>query len=302
MMRKERGVAVVLAMGVVAVAAIAATAIMATQSSWTRRQELAANHVQAQAFVQGGVDWIRTVLGEDLRTSNVDHLAEPWALKLAPISVENGTVSVSVEDQQSFFNINNLVKDGQVNLVEFANFHRLLELLGLPAELASALIDWIDNDELPQPDGAEDDYYLTLVPPYVAANRPLVHVSELALVRGFDDEVRARLRPFVTALPRPTALNVNTAPAEVLSAVIGIDMDVARGLVAKRDPVYFRNLTDFAQALPDRTTTAGANLAVNSSFFVAALRATIGQSEARGTALLDRGMDRLPAIVWRKLL
>jgi general secretion pathway protein K len=302
MILKQRGVAVVLAMGVVALAAIAATAIMTTQSTWTHRHVLATNHIQAQAFVQGGVDWIRTVLGEDLRTSAVDHLAEPWALKLAPIAVENGTVSVSLEDQQSLFNINNMLRDGKINPVELANFYRLLDILGLPEELASALIDWIDSDAMPQPDGAEDDYYMTLVPPYLAANRPLVHVSELALIRGFDEDVRARLRPFVTALPRSTALNVNTAPAEVLAAVIGIDMGAARELVAKRDPVYFRNLADFARSLPDGLTASGANLAVNSSFFLTTLSATIGQSESRGTALLDRGTGRLPAIVWRKML
>ncbi len=55
----QRGVAVVLAMGVVALAAIAAAAMLASQSTWSRHAELSAEHVQAQALVRAGVDWAR---------------------------------------------------------------------------------------------------------------------------------------------------------------------------------------------------------------------------------------------------
>ena len=90
MMRRERGVAIVLAMGVVAMAAIAAVALMVLQSTWTRQQELRTDHARAIAVVQGGIDWARAILNEDRRTSSVDHLGVPWALRLAPIPIENG--------------------------------------------------------------------------------------------------------------------------------------------------------------------------------------------------------------------
>ena len=79
-------VAVVLAMGVVALAAIAAAAMLASQSTWSRHVELTAEHVQAQALVHAGVDWARALLSDDRRVSNVDHLGEPWALRLPPTS------------------------------------------------------------------------------------------------------------------------------------------------------------------------------------------------------------------------
>ena len=59
MRKTQRGVAVVMAMGVVALAAIAAAAMLASQGSWARQAELTAEHVQAQALVQAGVDWAR---------------------------------------------------------------------------------------------------------------------------------------------------------------------------------------------------------------------------------------------------
>src|SRR5450759_3330110 len=96
----QRGVAIVLAMGVVALAALAATAIMVSQSTWSRQSELTAEHVQAQILVQTGVDWCRAVLSDDRRASSVDHLGEPWALRLPPMPVENGVLEGHIEDQQ----------------------------------------------------------------------------------------------------------------------------------------------------------------------------------------------------------
>ena len=52
----QRGVAIVLAMGVVALAAIAAAAILVSQSTWSRQTELVAAQVQAQAVLQAGAD------------------------------------------------------------------------------------------------------------------------------------------------------------------------------------------------------------------------------------------------------
>lgn len=72
----QRGVAVVLAMSVVALATIAATAIIVPQSIWMRQNQLTNEHVQAQVMVQAGVDWVRAVLSDDRRLSNVDHLGK----------------------------------------------------------------------------------------------------------------------------------------------------------------------------------------------------------------------------------
>ena len=301
---RERGVAIVLAMGVVALAAMAAAAIMVSQSTWARQVELSTDHIQARAVLLAGADWARALLADDRRLGNVDHLGEPWALKLPPLPVENGELVGQIEDQQGAFNLNNLVTDGKVNVAQLAHFRNLLATLGLPGELADALADWIDNDSEPQPrDGAEDAYYLALDPPYLTANQPLLDVAELALVRGFDANVRARLRPYVTALPRVTAINVNTAPAEVLAAVIeGLDLGGAQALVTQRDRAYFRSSDDFLRRLPRGVEAAAGDIGVSSDYFMATLRVTIGGAQARGKALLARGSSGWPEVVWRKYL
>ena len=304
MKRRQRGFAIVLAMGVVALAAIAATAIVVPQSAWSHRAELTANHVQAQAVLQAGADWARALLSDDRRTGSVDHLGEPWALRLPPLRVENGELSGQIEDQQGLFNLNNLVTQGQVSLAQLARFRRLLAILNLPWELGDALVDWIDEDGEPQPRyGAEDAYYLESKLGYLAANRPLTDVEELALVRGFDDNVRARLRPFVSALPRATALNVNTAPPEVLAAVIdGLDLATAEVLVAQRNRAYFRSVDDFMRRLPPVAGVDANELGVSSDYFLATLRVSVGSAQAHGKALLARGEAGWPVVVWRKFL
>jgi general secretion pathway protein K len=307
MRHRQDGVAIVLAMGVVAMAALVATALMVTQSAWSRQVELTADHVQAQTLLPVGVDWTRALLSDDRRVSNVDHLGEPWALRLPPLPVEKGEITGHIEDQQGAFNLNNVVKDGQVDPAQFAHFQRLLSILDLPIGLADSLADWIDADSLPQPqNGAEDEVYLALQPPYLTANRPLIDVAELALVRGFDAAVRARLRPFVSALPVVTAVNVNTASPEVLAAVIdGLDLEGARSLVRTRERLgYFRDRADFVRELPGDVLSASEETSFGSDYFLVQLRVKIGTAEAHSEALLARtgASFNWPTVLWRKIL
>lgn len=275
---RQRGVAVVLAMGVVSLAAIAAAAMLVSQGLWSRHAELAARHAQAQVLARAGVDWARAVLGDDRRVSSVDHLGEPWALRLPPVPVDNGELAGRIEDQQGAFNLNNLVRDGVPSPSHLAQLRRLLAVLALPEALAEGLAEWLE-----------------------AAKRPLADVAELAAVRGFDAAARARLGPFVAALPRTTTLNVNTASPEVLAAVVqGLDLDQARALGAQRERAYFRSLSEFLLQLPPGAAVDNADVATASQYFLASVQVSIGEAQARGTALLARDAGGWPAVVWRK--
>jgi type II secretory pathway component PulK len=65
-----------------------------------------------------------------------------------------------------------------------------------PAEVAAALVDWRDAGSSVGVNGAEDDYYLGLDPPYHCKNAPFTTVGELALVKGVTREL---LETVVTA-------------------------------------------------------------------------------------------------------
>lgn len=301
---REQGAALLMAMAIMAFAAVAAAAMLVALSTWSRQAELVADHAQAEQLVTAGGDWTRALLFDDRRGSGeIDHAGEPWALRLPPMPFENGELAGRIEDQQGLFNLNNLVAGGKVDVTQYARFRRLLLILGLPAALGDALVDWIDADGAPQPSGgAEDAYYRTLGRSRLTAGRPLLDLDELALVRGFDADVRARLRPFVTALPGHTALNVNTAPAEVLAAVVdGLDLESARFLVARRDRIFYRNDADFLSQLGKDATVPDKDIRVGSDYFLVTMRVTYGKARARGQLLLARtDPARWPAIVWRK--
>jgi len=274
----QHGVAIVLAMGVVALAALTATALLVAQSTWARQVELAAGHAQARLMMQAGLDWARAVLSDDRRAGNADHPGEPWALRLPPIPVDNGNLAGRIEDQQGRFNLNNLLRNGKIDPAQLAHFRRLLSVLDLAAAHADALAAWIEADR-----------------------RPLADAADLALVRGFDEQARARLRPFVTALPRFTAVNANTASPEVLAAVVdGLGLDDARAIVEQRERAHFRNFGEFFSRLPPGFVVPTENISVSSDYFIATMRVSIGAAQARGSALLWREGAGWPVVVWRK--
>jgi general secretion pathway protein K len=106
-----------------------------------------------------------------------------------------------------------------------------------------------------------------------------------------------------SALPRATAVNVNTATPEVLASIIeGLDLGSAQALVAYRDRGYFRDAADFTSRLPRSAVAAAGDIGVSSDYFIATLHVTIGGAQARGKALFERGCSGWPTIVWRKYL
>ena len=301
--RLQRGVALVLAMGVAALAALVASAILVGQGTAFRQAELQSAQLQARSLAAAGIDWARAVLYEDRRLGTVDHAGEPWAVKNARLPFEQGGMSGAIEDQQALFNLNNLLAGERINQAELLRYARLLRQLALPEALADTLADWLDADDLPRSAAsAEDAYYLGLEPPYTAANRRLFELGELALVRGYDEAVLQRLRPFVTALPRATQMNINTAPAEVLAASFdGLDLEAARALVAARERTAFASLADVAARLGRGVTLPVSGVAFGSDFFKVDVRVRYGPAQARASALLQREAAGWPLVTWRKI-
>ncbi len=58
-----------------------------------------------------------------------------------------------------------------------------------PEQIASAIIDWRDEDDEPTQDGAESLHYQALTPPYMCKNAPFETLEELLLVRGITREI-----------------------------------------------------------------------------------------------------------------
>jgi len=195
------------------------------------------------------------------------------------------------------------VRSGGTSAADIAVFRKLLGLLALPPELAALVADWIDpNADVTYPGGAEDSDYLALDPPRRAANRPLTTVDGLARLKNFNADALERLRPFVTALPQPTPVNVNTAPPEVLAAVIpDLTLDQAREMVKAREDRHFKDIADFRAHLPKSVGQINeALLSVGSRYFLVSGHARFGRAKVGLQALLERESTAWPKLVWQK--
>jgi general secretion pathway protein K len=301
--RHQQGVVVIVALLIVALAVSTAAYMLQQQDLAARQLEAARDYEQARWVLRGGTHWARAILAEDARNSGVDHGRELWASGLPATDIEQGRISGAIHDQQGLFNLNNLARDGKSSERDIAALKRLLATLSLRSDLAEAIADWIDADSVPNPRGAEDADYLRLPAPYRAANRPITALDDLLRVRGVDDAVLARLRPFVTALPRRTPVNVNLAPPEVLAGVVeGLSLTEAQILAGNRSAAPFRDRDEFRARLPRRDLEARDDeISVDSQFFLVEGRAQVGKADLRIRALLQRNGAGLPAIVWQRL-
>ena len=303
--RKHAGAALITALLVVALATTLASTLIWRQDLWLRQVETRRDLAQARLLAIAGIDWARAVLADDARTTVYDHNSEPWGTKVPQMPAEGGEIGGEMSDESSKYNLNNLLANGKINPVELEVFKRLLKLLQLPSELAIALGDWLDGLKQASPGGAEDAYYLELAPPYRSANRELGDVDNLARVRGYDAAIIERLRPYVTALPGYNRVNLNTASAIVIAAELpGLSLSEATQIIANRDRIPLRDMTDFRNRLPKPELLNAedqARVDTRSRYFSATISARFGHAEVSYQALLDR-INAWPDIVWQKAL
>jgi general secretion pathway protein K len=305
---EQRGVAAVTALLIVAVAASAASLMLVQQSAMLGQTSLVASRAQAELYGRAGLDWARGVLADDAkRAADFDALNEAWAQPMVGLPVDRAIVSGAIVDEQGKFNLNNLLKDGKSSGEDMATFKRLLESLGLSADLRDAVLDWIDKDsDLYGSGGAENPYYLALGAPYRAADQPMIQVEELYRIRGFDAKTVAKLRPYVTALPSlqgHTTVNANTASATVLAALLPelAPADIAN-LIKAREEKPFRSKDDITRAAKNINPAALGALDVKSSFFSVRVRVAQDDVQIGTEALVQRDPAAGVAVVWRRPL
>ena len=298
MRARNGGIAALTAILVVAVAATAAAMMLRQQSAMLDQTLLVSSRAQADQYAAAGLDWARGVLTYDARTSTTDSLREGWAQPIVGLPIERAVVAGAIADEQSKFNLNNLVA-ARPSQADLKVFRQLLVILDVDPALADNATEWIDEN-------ASDAYYLALPRPYRSAKaRKFATVDELHRVRGFDAKIVARIRPYVTALPEEghKTVNGNTASDVVLAALAGVERSRIADIVAERDAKPF----DTKEALVNRLQQSGftvqlADVDVASQWFSA--RVSVRQDDVQlGTeALLKRapGRDGAVQTIWRR--
>src|SRR5580704_11567231 len=203
-MKKQRGVALIIALILVALATILASKLTFDGFLERRRAIGVLAAEQALHFGLGAEALAADVLAQDAQNSAAyTTLAAPWAQPTQPLPITPqddpegepiGTLQGALEDMQGRFNLNNLgrIIQGSAPTAGVApqgpvqdpqpleQFQRLLAAVGVEPKWAAIARDWIDADVIPgSPDGAEDQVYTSQTPPYRTGNWPMMTPSEL---------------------------------------------------------------------------------------------------------------------------
>lgn len=298
----SRGVALITAMLITALASMVAANLAWDNALDVRRTTVLLNHEQAVQVALGAESWVIGILHQDLEDSETDHLGEIWAIELPGLPIDGGEVTGNIEDLQGRFNVNNLIDDnGNVVPESLERFRRLLIALELDPRIAGVAADWIDsNIEASFPDGAEDPIYTGIIPPYRSANQSLTSASEFAALEGMARESFNVLRPHITALPGRTNININTATGPVLQSLDEnlSAADVER-LLAEREIAGFADIQSTFSSLvtPDVLNT----LDESTNYFQLKVVVRIDTVRVTLYSVLQRGSQGSVAPILRSL-
>lgn len=295
---REHGMAVIAALLVVMLATLLVTGLLQRQATELRALENATARAQAQLLMRSGLDWARLVLYSDGRRHAITAGDQLWAVPVEDTRIsreDDGRVAVfsgRVYDEQGKFNLANLARDGTLQPAAVAGFARLLGLLGQPEGLAPLIAQRIAVAQLRvNEDGAT-------APPLAPMPASL---DDLLLLDSVTPAVVDALRAHATLLPEPTAVNANTASAEVLAAVVPkLSLAGARAFVTQRDRgVWVLDTADLQNRLAIQDVTlSSAEIVANSDWFLVKGAVTLERAVVGTEALLRRGATPVPEIIW----
>jgi len=312
---------------VLLVVVFVALLVVEVNKTVTRQANLNRNLIhrdQAYSYLNGMEELAKIYLKKafDAEKEETVHLGQEWAQQDITFPIDGGVMTAKIIDMQSCFNLNSLsvvdknnpaggsqgnpglgggnlnpppisLAQNQITTGE-AILTTLLEKImdnpqAQPAALAAAARDWIDTDTTPSgPDGVEDLYYQGLDVPYLAANGPIAHVSELRAVRAFDRFTYERLRQYVCVLPdgKDNKINVNTITmekVELLYAALGgkVTQGDVKKLISER-PEKGYEMQDFWEKVgPTKTVKKNLKqrLDITSKYFLMDAKAEIDNTK-----------------------
>lgn len=299
---------------------------------------------RAESLARGGVRLASALLLEDKLQEKQqggaagESLTDLWAMAgITPIELEDGSsLRLVIEDVTSKLNLNAVLAFDESGAANERTAPLLTELLGkvieeipLPPaeklyerdELVQNLIDHVDEDQVSQRGGSEDDAFERGESPVGPAdrNRPLLSVDELRLVEGFDATLVEALRPYVTVYPYVggRGINPNTAPPHVLALIYyndGVELrlasedDVREILAVRQEGGTLCGEGQSAESckpigeIVENATAIFPPLSFRSEVFVVTAEARVGSVRRSIEAVLDRSEGANPLLLsWRAL-
>ena len=196
----EKGTILMIALWILAILMLLTVSLAYRASLEIKLSSLTARRIRAREMAREEIYRLARILKNDQNA--YDALNEEWAL-----SRGEEPISYTFQDEERKINLNTFPREV------------LSALAGVGEEIASAIIDWRDTDDIPLPDGAEDLYYMSLNPPYHCKNKLLESMEELQAIKGVTPELFRTLESIATIYGHGK-LNINTASEETLGVLL----------------------------------------------------------------------------------
>jgi general secretion pathway protein K len=236
-MRLQQGIALVLVMWVLSlltVIALALTQVQRTESLLTANQlDSARFRAQADALINLVV---LNLLGNP--PSAFDDGSLVWNPDGIPREIpwDGERFRVTLSNETSKFDLNSVTREQLLALIE------LVQPADSPdavqgEQLADAIMDWRDDNNLSLLNGAEDTDYEAAGLPYGAADGPFRSVEELQQVLGVTPMLYAQLAPSLTVsddVRESPPIDEDFASPTVLAVLKGYTLDEALQVVEER--------------------------------------------------------------------
>ncbi|PTU66565.1 hypothetical protein DB032_17340 [Chromobacterium sp. Panama] len=301
--RKQRGMAVIMALLIVALATTAASLVLWQQGLWWHQLDNDRNRAQLRLVADAGLGWAMEILrfNNGAAGNGVVALSQLWAQPLPQTEAQGVTVSGRLSDLQGRFNLNSLVQNGQTNARQLVFYKRLLTTLGLPTRLSEPLVKQLrggkDPEDASQPAGEGR-------PPEPGAalpGYPLLRVEMLRWLPGYTPEVLDKLLPHVAALPADVSqININTATPAVMKTLLpGVGEGNLLVLLNQRKVNYYKDANDFKARLPAPGIIADTDIAAASNYFMLDSSARLERARLEMRALIYSNMNVVKTL-WRQ--
>lgn len=333
---KTKGSILITALAVMAITASIAAMLLIMQSIEVKKTQLLITQDKLFGYAQGVEAWAMGVLKESVRerkkNEGYDDLTQAWAQPMLPTGIDDGmgshvVVSGKIIDLQGLFNVNTLLfEENDKLLAEMGNkskkipeellpervFERLLEQLPafngeelLAESITRAIVGWVGG-------GEEGNTHLEASYAYSAAQRSLLSVSELRLIKGITASLMQQLLHVVCAIPfipgaeddteTLTKVNINTTSPQVLSAILNITPEKAIDLLAERPYLTKEAVTTAINKLDMKNISPKAIstwLDVKSEYFLIESKAHMGRYEATWYTLVYRSTEGAVETLYR---
>jgi general secretion pathway protein K len=299
---QQRGAALLIAMIIVTLIASLAGGMVWQQ--YRAVQIEAADRARAQSgwVLQGALDWARLILKTD--SAAVDELNDFWATPLAEsrlstfLAADGATtggdddgpeafLSGYIEDAQARYNLRALLGGTQVPADEKLTLELLCSQVNAPPGTADLIITGLRAAFPSAASAASAAASSATVGAVTSGPLQPAGLDQLTWL-GLDTDTIKRLQPYLVLLPKATPVNLNTAPREVIRALLNIDLASAERVVQGRKSKAFKTTADAAPFLPTNTTIATGRASVNSSYFIVTGRLRLDERQLEQRSLIER--------------